>query len=84
VLLKLYKVRSVVNDIFSTIVYFRHLDLLPVSRIFFERARLHCDSCASCKILMKKITYETHCKVYNSRRADHTENTIPLRLDPYC
>jgi hypothetical protein len=30
----------------SFLFYFRHLDLLSLSRIVFERARLHCDSCA--------------------------------------
>jgi hypothetical protein len=37
--------RSVFNDFFTTF-YFCHLDLLPLSRVLFERARLHCDSCA--------------------------------------
>jgi hypothetical protein len=34
----------------SFLFYFRHRDLLHLSHIVFERARLHCDSCALVKI----------------------------------
>jgi hypothetical protein len=44
------QIRSVFNDFSAIFFYFRHLDLLPLSRIVFERARLHCDSCALVKI----------------------------------
>jgi hypothetical protein len=47
------------STIFLTTFYFRHLDLLPLSRVLFERARLHCDSCA----LVIHLTYTTHYKI---------------------
>jgi hypothetical protein len=42
--------------IFSAI-FFRHLDLLPLSRIVFERAHLHCHSCALVVSNAKTVTH---------------------------
>jgi hypothetical protein len=45
------------STIFFTTFYFCHLDLLPLSHVLFERARLHCDSCALVLLVTISVTH---------------------------